>query len=58
MSRPGVQLRGGGDPLRSRGGNDSMTGGRGRDRFSGGAGTDVATDLKPAKGDTQDGTIP
>jgi hypothetical protein len=39
-------------------GDDRLTGNAGRDRFSGGSGADVATDLKPAKGDKRDGTIP
>jgi VCBS repeat-containing protein len=39
-------------------GDDRLTGGVGADRFSGGQGSDIATDLTPAKGDTQDGTIP
>jgi Ca2+-binding RTX toxin-like protein len=39
-------------------GNDTLTGGAGGDRFSGGMGTDTATDLNPAQGDSQDGTIP
>ena len=39
-------------------GDDTLTGGPGADRFSGGSGTDIAKDLSPAEGDTQDGTIP
>ncbi|MET0829745.1 MAG: Ig-like domain-containing protein [Microbacterium sp.] len=39
-------------------GNDTLTGGPGGDRFSGGSGPDTATDLNPAQGDSQDGTIP
>ena len=39
-------------------GNDTLTGGAGGDRFSGGMGTDTGTDLNPAQGDSQDGTIP
>ena len=39
-------------------GNDRLTGAPGGDRFSGGSGTDMATDLNPADGDTQDATIP
>jgi RTX calcium-binding nonapeptide repeat (4 copies) len=38
-------------------GNDRLTGGPGADRFSGGPGTDLATDLTPSQGDSQD-TIP
>jgi Ca2+-binding RTX toxin-like protein len=44
--------------LSLRGGKDTLTGGAGADRFSGGPGVDTATDLNPAQGDTQDGTIP
>jgi hypothetical protein len=36
----------------------ALTGGAGTDRFSGGPGADAATDLTPAEGDTQEGTIP
>ena len=39
-------------------GNDTLTGGAGGDRFSGGMGTDTGTDLNPAQGDSQDGSIP
>ena len=39
-------------------GDDRLTGGVGADRFSGGQGSDTATDLTPAQGDTQDGTVP
>jgi len=39
-------------------GNDRLTGGPGADRFSGGPGNDLATDLTPGEGDSQDGTIP
>jgi Ca2+-binding RTX toxin-like protein len=48
----------GNDILRGGGGKDTLTGGAGADRFSGGPGVDAATDLSPAQGDTQDGTIP
>jgi hypothetical protein len=46
------------DILRGSSGNDTLTGGAGADVFSGGSGVDTATDLSPAQGDTQDGTIP
>lgn len=50
---------GGGDDVVSGGsGQDQLTGGSGADRFSGGTGTDVATDVKAAEGDVQDGTVP
>jgi len=49
---------GGNDILRGGSGNDTLTGGAGADFFSGGPGVDAATDLDPAQGDTQDGTIP
>lgn len=50
---------GGGDDVLSGGsGSDQLTGGPGADRFSGGTGTDVATDLRAAEGDTQDGSVP
>jgi Ca2+-binding RTX toxin-like protein len=39
-------------------GDDTLTGGQGADRFGGGQGTDVATDLTPSEGDSQDGTVP
>ncbi len=48
----------GNDILRGGSGNDTLTGGAGADFFSGGSGADTATDLDPAQGDTQDGTIP
>jgi Ca2+-binding RTX toxin-like protein len=48
----------GNDILRGSSGNDTLTGGAGADFFSGGSGVDTATDLNPAQGDTQDGTIP
>jgi VCBS repeat-containing protein len=48
----------GDDTLDGAKGNDRLTGGAGADRFRGGPGTDSATDLTPAQGDTQDGTIP
>jgi hypothetical protein len=48
----------GNDILRGSSGKDALTGGAGADRFSGGPGVDTATDLNPAQGDTQDGTIP
>jgi YD repeat-containing protein len=48
----------GNDILRGSSGNDTLTGGAGADFFSGGPGVDVATDLNPALGDIQDGTIP
>jgi Ca2+-binding RTX toxin-like protein len=37
---------------------DRLAGGPGADRFVGGPGKDVAADLNPREGDTQDGTIP
>jgi Ca2+-binding RTX toxin-like protein len=37
---------------------DRLTGGSGADSFVGGSGKDVAADLSPREGDTQDGTIP
>jgi VCBS repeat-containing protein len=49
---------GGSDTMAGGRGNDNLTGGAGDDGFSGGPGTDTATDLTPAQGDTQDGTIP
>ena len=39
-------------------GPDRLTGGERGDRFVGGAGKDLATDLSPADGDTQDGSVP
>ena len=48
----------GNDILRGSSGDDVLTGGAGADVFSGGSGVDTATDLNPAQGDTQDGTIP
>jgi Ca2+-binding RTX toxin-like protein len=39
-------------------GNDTLTGGADADLFSGGAGKDIAKDLTPSQGDTQDGTVP
>ncbi len=48
----------GDDMLNGGGGDDILTGGPGADSFSGGSGTDVATDLTPSQGDTQDRTIP
>jgi VCBS repeat-containing protein len=49
----------GGDDLLCGGrGNDTLTGGAGADRLSGGRDTDTVTDLNPAEGDSQDGTIP
>jgi Ca2+-binding RTX toxin-like protein len=48
----------GNDIIRGSSGNDMLTGGSGADVFSGGSGVDAATDLNPAQGDTQDGTIP
>jgi Ca2+-binding RTX toxin-like protein len=48
----------GNDILRGSSGNDTLTGGAGADFFSGGSGVDTATDLNPAQGDVQDGTIP
>jgi hypothetical protein len=48
----------GNDILRGSSGNDTLTGGAGADFFSGGSGVDTATDLNPAQGETQDGTIP
>jgi VCBS repeat-containing protein len=49
---------GGDDTMSGDSGNDRFSGGPGADRFSGGSGTDAATDLDPAEGDSQDGTIP
>ena len=46
------------NPLCGGRGNDRLTGGAGADRFSGGPGTDLAADLTPGQGDSQDGTIP
>jgi VCBS repeat-containing protein len=48
----------GDDTMSGESGNDRLTGGPGDDSFSGGSGTDTATDLNPADGDSQDGTIP
>jgi Ca2+-binding RTX toxin-like protein len=48
----------GNDILRGGSGNDTLTGGAGADFFSGGSGVDTATDLNPAQGDAQDGSIP
>ena len=48
----------GDDTLDGGRGPDRLTGGPGADRFAGGQGKDVAVDLDPAAGDTQDGTIP
>ncbi len=39
-------------------GSDTLRGGSDADLFRGGAGIDVALDLSPFEGDTQDGTIP
>lgn len=49
---------GGDDVLAGDRGDDALTGGPGADRFSGGPGADAATDLDPADGDQEDGTIP
>jgi Ca2+-binding RTX toxin-like protein len=48
----------GDDTLDGATGPDRLTGGLGADRFLGGSGKDVATDYRPADGDTQDGTVP
>ena len=48
----------GDDTLDGASGPDRLSGGLGADRFLGGTGKDVATDYRPAAGDTQDGTIP
>jgi Ca2+-binding RTX toxin-like protein len=50
--------RAGDDTLDGGTGPDRLTGGLGADRFVGGTGKDVATDVNPADGDTQDGTTP
>jgi hypothetical protein len=48
----------GDDALGGGAGGDRLTGGSGADAFSGGPGTDRAVDLRPAEGDTSDGTLP
>jgi VCBS repeat-containing protein len=48
----------GDDTMSGDSGNDRLAGGPGDDSFSGGSGTDTATDLNPADGDSQDGSIP